>query len=46
MRSSETVLLVIYIALISIIDGENVIEEEMKLASLRGQPAKNEFLIN
>ena len=46
MRSSETALLVINIALISIKDEENVIEEEMKLAGLRGQPAKNEFLIN
>jgi hypothetical protein len=46
MRSSETALLVINIAFISIKDEENVIEEEMKLAGLRGQPAKNEFLIN
>ena len=46
MRSSETALLVIRVALISVIDEENVIEEEMKLAGLRGQPAKNEFLIN
>ena len=46
MRSSETAPLVIDIALISITDEENVIEEEMKLAGLRGQPAKNEFLIN
>ena len=32
--------------MLHVIDEENVIEEEMRLAGLRGPPAKNEFLIN